>query len=678
MYNNTTKVGPLTGIDFSKIRKFSKGSKIPKYQTAFQPIQKVEDIPQWFKDIYKQQNLTNWNSNLDSSKWTISGNTHGQAGDLLAAYNQMQQYAGNRSAVQGDIQSYYNTLKGTGTLSAQDFVTKYNEGIAQLNDFWKDGTSHSYGDTGVEGFNTTFNQMYSSRSSENGDIPAQDNLNDIMGSQTWLRRPDRYETEFDQLDEAGKQARTFTVNIDGQNVQVYKKADGTIQLLSDTANNASTDQAAAVTNQTATDQTVEAVSQNADADDSDRTDTTKKESTNPETFQNEKDDEFQYKPTAWTDPIHLAAIRGQNERAINRHYDALNDFRTPLVQPDQRTTTSTSNYAERQARLKQANALLANAARNATADATTNNMMMQQAYANYQNVTDGNTQLMQQAVEASNKRQDEVNAYNSYQNTWAANENMQLLRASEKTKATNNASRINELNENDTDYINKVDASHNQWVAHNRDLMNSKITAHNKQQYEKYLEPKYQAVMDIERAGVDPYAQSLAAEYMDKAENFTLTDAEKQALSTIQESVPQKQKVAAIQEYIKNNPDSTLGKLAQKRYQEAHDKAYTDYTDSARQGQLYLNELLSLQDTQFSGEGFLNTKIDNSLLWGDGPAIKMAKGGRFLDYLEHNRKVRKDLNDRVDKESSRQVRLLQTQLNALNRETIMLLRSIFS
>ena len=678
MNNTTTQVGPLTGIDFSKIRKFSKGSKIPKYQTAFQPIQRVEDIPQWFKDLYKQQNLTNWNSHLDSSKWTTSGNTHGQAGDLLAAYNQMQEYSGNREAVQGDIQSYYNTLKGAGTLSAEDFVTKYNKGIAQLNDFWKDGTTHSYGDTGVGNFNNTFNQMYSSRSSETGDIPAQDNLNDIMGSQTWLRRPDRYETEFDALDEEGKRARTFTVNIDGQNVQVYKKADGTIQLLSATANNASADQGTAVTNQTATDQTAGAVSQNANTDNSDSTDTNKKESTNPATFQNEKDGKFQYKPTAWTDPIHLAAIRGQNERAINRHYDALNDFRTPLVQPDQRTTTSTSNYAERQARLKQANALLANTARNATADATTNNMMMQQAYANYQNITDGNTQLMQQAAEESNKRQDEVNAYNGYQNTWAANENMKQLRASEKTRATNNASRIAGLNYNDTDYINKVDASHNQWVAHNRDLMNSKITAHNQQQYEQYLEPKYQAIMDIERAGVDPYAQQLATEYMDNAGNFTLSDDEAQALSDIQDNASEDQKVAAIQEYIKNNPDSTLGKLAQKRYQEAHDKAYTDYTDSARRGQLYLNELLSLQDTQFSGEGFLNTKIDNSLLWGDGPAIKMAKGGRFLDYLEHNRKVRKDLNDRVDKESSRQVRLLQTKLNALNRETIMLLRSIFS
>jgi hypothetical protein len=31
MNTYTSQVGPLTGIDFSKIRKFSKGSKIPKY-----------------------------------------------------------------------------------------------------------------------------------------------------------------------------------------------------------------------------------------------------------------------------------------------------------------------------------------------------------------------------------------------------------------------------------------------------------------------------------------------------------------------------------------------------------------------------------------------------------------------------------------------------------------------
>jgi hypothetical protein len=55
------------------------------------------------------------------------------------------------------------------------------------------------------------------------------NLEDIVGSSTWLRRMDRYEKEFDNLSDEEKKSRIHKIDLgDGNYGYVYKKANGDI------------------------------------------------------------------------------------------------------------------------------------------------------------------------------------------------------------------------------------------------------------------------------------------------------------------------------------------------------------------------------------------------------------------------------------------------------------------
>jgi cell division septal protein FtsQ len=55
------------------------------------------------------------------------------------------------------------------------------------------------------------------------------NLEDIVGSSTWLRRMDRYEKEFDNLSNEEKKSRIHKIDLGNGNYgYVYKKANGDI------------------------------------------------------------------------------------------------------------------------------------------------------------------------------------------------------------------------------------------------------------------------------------------------------------------------------------------------------------------------------------------------------------------------------------------------------------------
>lgn len=56
---------------------------------------------------------------------------------------------------------------------------------------------------------------------------------------------------------------------------------------------------------------------------------------------------------------------------------------------------------------------------------------------------------------------------------------------------------------------------------------------------------------------------------------------------------------------------------------------------------------------------------------------RLTKEDRLLKYFEHRRKQEKDLSDRVSKNEDRNQKLLLKQLDALDRETLLLLRAIF-
>ena len=687
MSTYTSQVGPLTGIDFSKIRKFSKGSKIPKYQIPAQPLPSYD----WFKSLYQQQSLDGWNEGQSTAKWgnTPNAELHGHADDLQIAFQAYLNYIrGNQ--IGNDIQTYYNTLNTDNNLTAEDFVTRYNNGIGTLNGFWQN--QHTYGQTGIAAYNQLFNKMYQSRGIGT-DIGYNQDLEDIMGSQTWLRRTDQYNKEYDELTDEEKKARTFEITVgDNKKVKVFKKADGTIGLLPEetpaqdgsgisiTNTNQNNGGGSSTKITTENDLNKDGGSSTNTNNNSWQTNTWQ-----PATFQGD----MKYTPTPWTDWAHLESIRGHNERAINNYYDILNSTSPALETANQIYGKSTSNYAQQQANLKQADAMAANVARNGTSSATTNNAMMAQARAAQQQVYDQNTTLMEQAAEKSRANAEGIERYNGAQRVDNTNENNSIIAADSQRKANNNAMRMQELNTNETDAENKEDESHNKWVGANRNIMAQKAYDHNTLAYNKWLLKYKDAYTNAVDQGSDSYAEALAEEYLNSPQEFELTEAEQTMFSGVQD--PQK-----IAEYIKTHPESNLGKIATKRYADAVNAAEKRYTQAKQAGQVYLAEINSMIDRYNTGDGILNTKINAASLWDDNaPALSFKKGGnikaleyqrkvekdsadRMYKYLEHNRKVRKDLSDRAQKESDRSTRYLQSRLDALNRETLMLLRSIFS
>ena len=55
----------------------------------------------------------------------------------------------------------------------------------------------------------------------------------------------------------------------------------------------------------------------------------------------------------------------------------------------------------------------------------------------------------------------------------------------------------------------------------------------------------------------------------------------------------------------------------------------------------------------------------------------MAKGGRFLEYLRHNRRAEKEIRDTTMKSMQESRKMLKRDLDALDRESLLLLRAIF-
>lgn len=650
MNNTTTKVGPLTGIDFSKLRT---GGRIHKFQPGgtFTPVTSVDQIPKWFIDRYAQSSLTDWNADLDSSAYTQNKTNHSKAADLLAAYNLMGQYiagTNGQNKIGADIQNAYSIFGNNGQMSPEDFVTKYNQNIDILNNFYGQGTSHKYKDDNAGDFNKLYRQMYGSRSDQQtGDIGYDEGVEQYMGSQTWLRRVDQYEKEYDQLTPEEKAARTYTVKVGDKDVKVYKKANGQIALVPE-ANK--TDIVPA-----------EVPDGNGSGTGNGR-----------KAVEYPKDKKFDFKPSPWTDWIHLANIYQTNRKGINDYYDLLQQQKTPLSSPVQQNYRIGSNFIEREANSKAASAVMANAQRNATASDEYNADLFDRANAARLQTEQQNNKILQTKVNQDNENAQNIENSNTQQRVSTSNTNLQNLTAYHNQRLQYQAARKNALTEQSTDFQNKLDASHQKWLSNVRQDRQQAIKDYNTAAQNRYLFAAYEKFQEAYKKPFDDYALEVAQAYINGAGTYTLTTEELQKVSGITDP-------AIIAEYIKNNPDSTLGKQAKQFQQDDINAAERDYLKSQRMAQQYALDLTAYQPRTITGEGtWAFDKIDEKALWDPkAEAISFKKGGRFLKYLEHNRKVYKDMDENVNRESSRNVKLLQTQLNAINQQTIALLRSIF-
>lgn len=203
-------------LDLVRVRKFQNAGK----------------FPEWFSKLYKFQNLTGWNNSLNSSlagpSITNENAGHYKAGDLSEAYAKNNSYTSNPNLVGQDLQSYYDSsFKGK---SIDDYVSAYNANAAKIRGFWDQ--ERTYKQSGAQEHNRLFKNMFGNRSGNSNnvwDIGYDSNLEDIIGSSTWLRRMDRYEKEFDNLSDEEKKSRIHKIDLgNGNSGYVYKKANGDI------------------------------------------------------------------------------------------------------------------------------------------------------------------------------------------------------------------------------------------------------------------------------------------------------------------------------------------------------------------------------------------------------------------------------------------------------------------
>lgn len=203
-------------LDLVRVRKFQNAGK----------------FPEWYSKLYKFQNLTGRNNSLNQSlagpSITNENVGHYRAGDLNEAYTKNNSYTSNPNLVGQDLQSYYDSsFKGK---SLDDYVSAYNANAAKIRGYWDQ--ERTYKQSGAQEHNRLFKNMFGNRSDNSNNvwnIGYDSNLEDIVGSSTWLRRMDRYEKEFDNLSDEEKKSRIHKIDLgDGNFGCVYKKANGDI------------------------------------------------------------------------------------------------------------------------------------------------------------------------------------------------------------------------------------------------------------------------------------------------------------------------------------------------------------------------------------------------------------------------------------------------------------------
>lgn len=203
-------------LDLVRVRKFQNAGK----------------FPEWYSKLYKFQNLTGWNNSLNQSlagpSITNENAGHYRAGDLNETYTKNNSYTSNPNLVGQDLQSYYDSsFKGK---SLDDYVSAYNANAAKIRGYWDQ--ERTYKQSGAQEHNRLFKNMFGNRSGNSNNvwnIGYDSNLEDIVGSSTWLRRMDRYEKEFDNLSDEEKKSRIHKIDLgDGNFGYVYKKANGDI------------------------------------------------------------------------------------------------------------------------------------------------------------------------------------------------------------------------------------------------------------------------------------------------------------------------------------------------------------------------------------------------------------------------------------------------------------------
>ncbi len=210
---------------------------------------KTED-PDWYLSRFAQREMlgTENSKRNQFAGESLTSNNHNETFDLSLASKKNLAYINTPSAVTADIQNFYNNHGQN--MNIEDFVNYYNSQMQKLRDVWgvgQDGTltmtNWRLNDRhGARDGSRLFKELYASRSTNEAGPeynigyqlkgPRGQDVEDMVGSSFWMRRPDFYRVEFASDTDENKKARIHTITLsNGEKGIVYKKANGDIAIM---------------------------------------------------------------------------------------------------------------------------------------------------------------------------------------------------------------------------------------------------------------------------------------------------------------------------------------------------------------------------------------------------------------------------------------------------------------
>lgn len=635
MINNTSQVNPGNGVNFSKIRKASQGTKISKFQTPASGIgnRKNTYITQddWW-NTHNQENIAQWAKiAAEHPEMTLDelNNFIAQNHNLYLSTG----YNGDK-AIKGNEVNQYQL----------DYHNKY--GFGNTDAFWSgwgnaySGTSLNTGDlrpgegqtfTGDDYFGEQTNRRLANYFNDS-ELEA---ANNAVKSRGWRWELSDYN---DQDNRSGINGRKFYKLV--QDEQPPRTSPGGGDIPKDIPGDYT-----------------------------------------PDDYYN-----FQFKPEPFLTPNPFIAGLGL---AANRH-QFMNEMnkKVPLLEAPYLQGKVTNNYAARQMRNQQMADIRSQAQKQLSSDMIQNQMYLQAVEQGFQPLENQNVADQTNEFNQTSQNLQNIENQNKLTASQVANQNRSNLIADWNNKLNAKSKYQWTRNNIKSDFINKTWTDYQQWAAGEKNERDSALSAYN----------DYLANLDMQKAmknywdlAADPTkSRSFAAIYQKAHNDFDSNlsngqwHADNKELSELFENkdgLDQNELNKAFMDYLRTSNSD---------YATTFDRGFGSELNTLKNQTIINKQRIKNQLAQ-TYPSFRNTYIGGWGPWDrrhlgriyrtiyekNGGILKMKYGSRFVNYLEHNRKAIKDQKQTTMEVSKQMERELKTQLESLDRETLILLRSIF-
>lgn len=377
-----------------------------------------------------------------------------------------------------------------------------------------------------------------------------------------------------------------------------------------------------------------------------------------------KKEEFpEYKRNRWTEWKPLTAQAVINAIGDKHSFNALRKPNIPLEEAGLEQAQLTSNYLARTYGQAQANELLhnINEAASNSSDLSTSLDYKNQAYNTVQGQQQKNAELLDSSIQASKAQVQDVANRNNLRQVQVANSNRGKVAAWEAELANLKAKEIATRTSEMSGLINNLKNSRNLY------------NLNENQEYARYLHYNNEYNQARDKQELQAQYDKVPQKFSDsqqfkawKAELNKLQDTEYSDLFGDDGNIKSDEDLAAWAEQHSN--DALLSKYY-KAYQSELETAKSNFYKG-------LNDI----DLKYS-KNYIPGFVTNQHLLYSAPRRYLFKGGgnlRWERYMQYHRKVQEDQHKNARESQKLNQKYLSEQLDALNKESLLLLRSIFS